>query len=427
MLTTKTHDVQRETSESAPRVVLPRFGVALFDDSRESGWASLPDGEAMRFNSPQDLRSDCIWVCSADGDDFHKKWSRLHHLRAQEYISKLSHIASDFGLQTGVQGRFGGLAQRACSVLSPAIHRSMVIAAQVYGWTDPTSQLAENFLMDSVRNTLFDEVAPPNVRQNMASPFMSAFQRTSAPAWYDKFRPDRISVTLRYNRLDYAQRILATPVPEGAWSYEGSDTKSGFRCSMDRALDPDQPCIVNATVEYGGMDPDIACLTAFGAAAGSKSPALRTWISQRELQWLSKYARVQIHGIHFAMNSRPLPVKVQLPELLTSDPLFSLSVSAGMVAEAHWKALANPGKKRGRPQPANPWTVWLRAADRAFSFELALAAFQRGFFVSYYGNGSILVYLDRAALPDLLDFALENDVAHPAFRSLFEDNGLVPA
>lgn len=425
MLKTRTFEPVAGNSAETQRVILPRFGVALFDDSRESGWASLPDGEAMRFHTPQDLRNDCIWVCSADGSDFHTKWSRLHHLRSNEYVSKLAHIAGDLGVRVGTQGRFGSLAQRACTMLSPTIHRAMVIATQVYGWTDPGSQLAEKTLQDAVRNSLFSQVAPPSVRQNMQSPMMSAFQRTSAPSWFDKFRTDRISVTLRYNRLEYAQKVLSTPVPEGAWGYEGSDTKSGFRCSLDRALDPDQPCLVNATVEYQGQDPDLACLTAFGSAAG-KSPALRTWISQRELLWLSKYARVNINGIYFAMNSRMLPVKVQLPEMLTSDPLFSLSVSAGLVAEAHWKAMASSVRKRGSAEVLNPWAVWLRAADRALSFELALAAHQRGLFVSYYGNGSVLVNIDRSDLPSLLDFAIENDVAHPAFRPLFEENGLVP-
>lgn len=414
----------RKTIKEPTRVVLPRFGVAIFDDSRESGWASLPDGEAMRFSSPHDLKSDCIWVTSADGSDFHYKWSRLHHLRASDYVSKLSYIASDFGLKVAPQGRFGGIAQRACSLLSPTVHRAMVIATQVYGWNDPASRLADKSLIESIRGTLFDEVAPPTVRANMASAFMAAFQNTSAPSWHDKFRTDRVSLTLRYNRLEYAQKILSTMVPEGAWIYEGSDVNTDFRCSIDRALDPEQPCLVNATVEYQGRDPDLACLAAFGSAAG-KSPVLRTWISQRELAWLIQHARVHIHGIHYATHSRPLPVKVQLPEMLTSDPLFALSVSAGLVAESHWKALASPVRKRGIGDTVNPWSVWLRAADRALSFELALAAHKQGFFVSYYGNGSVLVNIERADLPKALDFALENEVAHPAFRTIFEDNGLV--
>jgi hypothetical protein len=193
---------------------------------------------------------------------------------------------------------------------------------------------------------------------------------------------------------------------------------------MERALNPEQPSLVNATVEFQGKDPDLACLAAFGSAVGRAS-VLRTWISQRELVWLSKFARVHIHGIHYTESCRQLPVKVQLPELLTSDPLFSLSISAGLVAEAHWKALSNPIKKRVGEEIYHAWAVWLRAADRALSFELALAAHKAGFQVSYYGNGSVLVNLDRARLPALLDFAVANDVAHPAFRPIFEENGLI--
>lgn len=426
MLTTRPQfesDAPAPASKADTSFVLPRFGVALFDDSRESGWASLPDGEAMRFNSPQDLRSDCIWVTSADGQLFLRQWGRMHHLRSSDYVSKLSHIAGDFGLKVGTQGRFGSMSQKACSILSPTIHRAMVIATQVYGWTDPTARLAERSLQDALRSTLNAEVMPPSVRSALKSPLLSAYQRTSAPSWYDKFRTDRVAVTLRYNRLEYARRILKTPVPEGSWQFDGSSVNSKFRCSMDRALNPEQPCLVNATVEYQGLDPDIACLTAFGSGAG-KTPALRTWISQPELAWLSKFARINIHEIYYSLNSRELPVKVQLPEILTSDPLFSLSVSAGLVAEAHWKALATPVYKRAVGEEVNPWSVWLRAADRAMSFELALAAHKKGFFVSYYGNGSALVIIDRTSLPELLDFAMENEVAHPSFRPIFEENGL---
>ncbi len=426
MLMTKPLEAQADAAPTQqPRVVLPRFGVALFDDSRESGWASLPDGEAMRFRSPQDLRSDSIWVCSADGAQFMRQWGRMHHLRASDYVSKLAHIASDFGVKVGTQGRFGSVAQKACEILAPAIHRAMVIATQVYNWQDPQSRLSERTLQDALRTTLHEEVAPPVVKTNLKAPLLSAFQRTSTPSWYSNvFVADRIMITLRYNRLEYAKRILATPVPEGAWFFDGAEVRTGFNCTLDQALDPEQPCLVNATVEFQGRDPDLACLTAFGSAAG-RSNTLRTWISQPELAWLSKFARINIHGIYHTLSSRELPVKVQLPELLTIDPLFSLSISAGLVAEAHWKALASPIYKRGVGEEVNPWSVWLRAMDRALSFQLALAAHQAGFQVSYYGNGSCLVVVDRQSLPKLVDFALENDIMHPSFHPIFEENGLI--
>jgi hypothetical protein len=426
MLVTSAAREVETTEVTESRVVLPRFGVALFDDARESGWASLPDGEAMRFNSPQDLRSDCIWVTSADSNQFFRQWNRLHHLRSSEYVSKLSHIAADLGLKVGASGRFGSAAQSACAALSPVIHRAMVLATQAYGWKDPTTRLAERTLQESLRVYLNEAVPTPKTRLDLRPALMSAYQRNSAPSWFDKFRTNRLSVTLRHNRLEYAKRILSTPVPEGVWNYRGSDVDSRFSCSVDQALNSTEPLMVNATVEYQGRDQDLATLAAFGSAAG-RSPVLRTWISQRELQWLSKYARIQINGIHVAESLRELPLKVQLPEVLTTDPLFSLSVSAGLVAESHWKALANPHYRRGVGEEVNPWSVWLRAADRAYSFEMAQAVHEAGFFVSYYGNGSVLVTIDRSELPALLEFSINNNIAHPSFLALFEENGLVDA
>jgi hypothetical protein len=420
----KTRD-EEPRAATVPRVILPRFGVAIFDDSRESGWASLPDGEAMRFNSPHDLQSDCIWVCSAEGQEFRDKWSRLHHMRPTDYVSKLAHIASDFGLTVGSQGRFGSLAQRACSILSPTIHKAMVIATQSYGWQDPISRLKTFNLVESIRNSLYQEVQPPRVQTTMTEPLTSALQTTSSPVWHQRFIPNSVSVTLRYNRLEYAQRILATLVPEGEWAYESQSTNPRFHCPLERALDPEFPCIVEGTVEFQGRDPDLAALCAFGSTTSAKQ-ALRTCISQTELMWLKDYARINIHGIYTAASSRQLPRRLMLPEMLTNDPLFSLSVSAGLVAEAHWKALANTFRNRGT-LVIPPWSVWLRAADRAMSFKLALLAYEAGFHVAYYGNGSVLLNVPRDQLPELLNFAEQGDIAHPCFRPIFEENGLVAA
>jgi hypothetical protein len=135
-------------------------------------------------------------------------------------------------------------------------------------------------------------------------------------------------------------------------------------------------------------------------------------------------------GIERADSSRLLPSKVRLPEILTSDPLFSLSISAGLVAEAHWRGLSSSVYKFNAAEGnrlISPWAVWLRASDRAFCFELALAAHRQGLHVTHYGNGSITVRVVRTELPQVLDFAMEHDIAHPTFRPIFEDNGLVEA
>lgn len=429
MLSTRPRNTtsHREEDTASSQAVLPRFGVALFDDSRDSGWACLPDGEPFRFRKPEDLRNDSIWVCSSDGMDYSSRWGKMHHMRPADYISKLTHIAADYGLRLDGQGKFGSMAKQAAQVLAPTIHRAMVIAAQIYGWKNPEQMLRSDSLIDDVRKYLTDVLQPPPVQNHMRGALASAFQTFSSVNWASRARmEDSVVITLRYNRLEYAQRIMNTLVPDGAWSYQGEDMTPGFKYPLERALDPEAPCLVNATVEFSGQDQEIASLCAFGSQPSSR-PVLRSWISQPELRWISQHAHVNINAIRFTNCAQPLPRKLLLPELLTSDPLFQLSVSAGLVAEAHWKSLAKDVYKpsvEGKKE-VSPWAVWLRAADRGYSFELALAAHKRDFYVLSYGNGSAIVSCPRSRLPDLLEFSMENNVAHPAFRTIFIEHGLI--
>ncbi len=406
---------------------LPRFGVALFDQSRDSGWACLANGEPFRFPTPGDLASDCVWICGCDWEEFNLRWKRFHHLRRSDYIAKVTQIAEDLGVRSDGQGRFGALAQRACAEISTVIHRTMVIAAQIYGWTSPTQRLREETFIEDVRRHLVDQVAPPQVKPHMRLALASAFQTYSSVS-IPPFQS--VLVPLRFNRLEHAKRVLATRVPDSAWMSEDVETAGGTQLSLENALDPERPCLVNATVEFGGCDPAIANLCAYGSQPGKRS-VLRTWMSQPELAWLSRHAHIQISGALYASGSFGLPRKVLLPEILTSDPLWSLSLSAGLVAETHWRALVHDPYKANveGKKDISVWAVWLRAADRALCFEAALRAHNAGLNVVGYGNGSITVSLQRdrlgQALPHLLDYAMENDFAHPAFRPIFEEHGLI--
>lgn len=411
--------------EPPVRGPLPRFGVALFDESKDSGWACLPDSAPFRFRSPQELRNDSIWICSSDGPDHSRRWGKTHHLRPSDYFSKLTYIAADYGLRVDGEGKWGVLAQKASAILAPTVHRAMVVAAQVYDWREPSQMMQSDSLTDDIRKWL---VEPPEIRNYMRGPLAGAFQTYSSCNWAGVMgSSNSVTMVLRFNRLKYARRIMATEVPDGAWSYIEVDSgKSGTGYSLEQALDPEVPCLVNATVEFGGRDPDIATLSAYGSQPGRRT-ALRAWISQPELRWLSQHARIHISAVRYAACAKPLPAKLMLPELLTSDALFELSIPVGLVAEAHWKAIAKDVYKPSleTKKEISPWAVWLRAADRAFCFELALAAHKSKFHVVGYGNGSVVVRCDRERLTELLDFSMENDIAHPSFRTVFEEHGLL--
>lgn len=420
MLVRPAQNAQRDEEEAHAKPKLPRFGVAIFDNPKDpvGGWCCLSEGESFRFRQASDLASDCVWLCTVDGMEYSRRFAKMHHLRPAEYLrSNLKHIAADLGLHIDGEGRFGDVATVAAPKLAKVVHRAVMMAVQSYGWADPQQILRSDNLYEDIRKSL---VMPPPVRPFLKAPLMSAYQSYSSPDWGNDYESDSITVTLRLNRLSYAKDIMLTPVPDGAWTYVDS------AIDIKDALDPEAPCLVEASIETSGMDPAVSSLVAFGAQPGRRT-GLRSWLSQRELAWVSKYAKVSIVRAYRASSATLLPERMMLPEFLTTDPMFELSLSAGLVAESHWTAFCNPvfSSKAVDKREVSTWGVWLRAADRAMSFDLALAAHKAGFHVLGYGNGSAVVRLQRPRLPELLEFAMANKVAHPVFREIFEQNGLI--
>lgn len=415
---------RNEPPAAPPREPMPCFGVALLDESRESGWACLGDPrrpqEPIRFSSPLDLPSNCIWLLSVEDLREFSQYRSTHNLRPGDFFStKLKYLAADYGLKVDARGRMDRIATQACRELALTVHRAMVIAAQCYNWTTPSQAIKSDRLSEDIRKVL---VEPPILGQHSAA-LKSAYQsysRVNQP-WIDPAFDQRLIV--RPNRLEHAKKVMATLVPDPHFVRRVAPSE-GY--PVERALDPQMPHLVKATVEFMDSDPNLARLAAFGESAGPRS-GLRQWISQPELAWLVKVARVHITEVLFAEAARPLPHQAELPELLTSDPLFSMSIPAGMVAEAHWHALAdqvyNPRYEDKRETTL--WATWLRAADRAICFQLALSAYQAGFAVMGYGNGSVNIALPKARLPECFEWAMSNDIAHPAFEPIFAEAGLL--
>lgn len=399
---------------------MPRFGVAIFDSDVDltSGWASLAGAPAFRFRNPIDLPSDSIWVTSCSSYERFGPLNSNHNLRPSYFFpTELKYIASDIGM--AAEG--DDWSRPAAVAISEIINRSVMIAAQVYKWEDPIQYLRSDMFMEDIKSALS---APANTPLNMKAPLLSALQMSSKVTV--PFEQNSVDVTLRLNRLAYAKKILSTPIPDGVWSYMGHEDTPDFSYSVERACDTNFPCLVEATVETGRASREISEMIAFGVT-GSKKVSLRSWISQPELQWLSKYANIKISRVYYTTSHRPLIERYQLPELMQADELWELSMAAGLVAESHWRGLAKDTYDKNAPgrKSTTVTAVWLRAADRSMCFELALRASTAGFAVKGYGNGAVTVKVPRSKLTDLLDFAMDNGIAHPAFREVLRKNGIL--
>jgi hypothetical protein len=404
-----------EQVKRAPAV--PKFGVALFDNPKEMtvGWACCANEEPFRFSSANELSNDAIWVTSLDWNKYQMRGQRLSHLRRVDYLrSSLSQIAADLGRR--ITGEY---ARESSAVLAKVVQQAVMIAVGVYGWEEPSSDLREDVLADDIQRTVG---TAPKPQRHIRAPLLSAYQAYSSPPWDPIYEADSVTVTLRYNRLEYARQIMATAVPDDAWTYVPPNQAQIL--TIDSLLDPSRPSLVEAAVELGNINPSTAALIAFGAQVSRRS-GLRKWISQPELVWLSRHARVRVTSALISRSARLLPDTAQLPQRMLDDPLFSLSISAGLVAESHWSAITSPVYNRqDRKNEASSWGVWLRAADRALSFGLAMKAHEAGFHVVGYGNGSVVLRLTRPRLEGCLEFADQNGIAHPAFHPIFQEHGI---
>lgn len=408
---------------------MPEFGVAIFDESRPSGWACLPNGDPFRFRSPADLSSSAIWVTSDSESAFRERWGGEHHLRPADFLSKLTYIAADYGIYLeGQKASFGAYAEKACATLAPVINSAMLLASQVYQWKTPSSFVKDNVFYKDLRKHLFDQARPQEIPSSMRAALAASYQSYSFTG--GAFFPGGAIVTLRFNRVTYAKRMMEMKFPSPVWSYGSAEVSSNFRMDLDAALDEERPCLINATVDFANKDSAIAQMIAYGNTtrnSGGRS-ILRTWMTQRELKWIHKYANVQIVGAVIAQGSQELPERIRLPKILYTDPVYDLSMPAGLLAEAHWRALSDTYYKpsiEGKTE-ITPWAAWLRAQDRALCFELAESLYARGFSVVSYGNGSVVVSLEPTRLPELLQFSMDSpDVAHPSFEPVFRHYGLI--
>lgn len=407
------HDAAREAC-------MPSFGVALFDNPKEaeSGWGCLSDGEPFRFRQPGELANNVLWVCTFDWNEFMMRGKKVHNLRRGDFLkTTLAGIAADHGLRI-----VGSHAMMACKTLAQVVDRTVRIAISVYNWEDPLNMLKSDVFQEDIRKSL---PKPLPVNPAMRTALSSTFQSYSQPSWpsTNSYIEDSITVTLRFNRLDYAKMILDTPIPDVAFAFMPPNAFAGMTQAQRLRQALVAPSLVQATVELSSTDSDTAALISFGSRNGQRG-TVRKWMTDVELAWISKRARVHIESMWRSTGYAPMDPAYKLPPKLVSDDLFTMSISAGLAAECHWQALASQssirqGKAWVHETPIT--AAWLRAADRAASFELALKAHKANFAVFGYGNGSVVLRAQRARLPEILDFAIEAGVSHPSFPALFEE------
>lgn len=404
----------------------PKMGVVTFNNSSDptSGAACVAPRAVNYFNRRTEIASDVIWISDV------REAVNAQNFRAPNYLrSTPTQIAADLGV--ALQDAVDGLPR-----VAETIGRVRDIAAHSYPWMDFSTDWSHPDLATCIAKIL---PGTGEILQTMESPLRQAHQSYSSVP--DRSFPDGTAqtiYTLRANRLRYSQYICSTRVPSSAWISVPDVSRHNFK--LDDFLDPLQPSLVEASIEFTtGMNEAVTpALTAFGSSKAIGRQPIRKWISQVELAWLVQHANVHITAAFMSQGSEPLSDRHQLPTALTADPVYALSIAAGLVAECHWVALSST-KSVQRPgnsatvryvDVATPTAVWLRAADRAYCFAMAKIVAERGFLVRGYGYGSVSFFGPKHDIGKIVDLAEELGTCHPCLaameqRMLVGQDGLV--
>lgn len=362
----------------------------------------------VTFEARTELPSDVIWISDADNSANAQNFKPNNYLR-----STPKHIGDDLGVD--VRDPVEGL-----PVVAECISRVRDLAAHAYPWTDLSTEWSDRSLGASIAKLSREHL---DLVEPMPSILKQAYQGYSMVP--DVVRPSFSDVgggsifSLRINRLRYANYLCQQMYPTGSWSVMA--TKAVMASRMDEFLNPSKPMVVEASVEFLNRDVRIpSSLIAFGSGGGSRNP-LRHWITQPELAWLLHYANVHITGAVECYAGGPLPAKMQLPRLLTGDPVYALSVATGVLAENHWVGIssehyvrkARPGATAKFESEVSPIAAWMRAYDRAYCFQLAAAVQAKGYMVTSYGYGSVNFWAPKDSYDQIMEVAEEVGACHP--------------
>ncbi|OEZ56333.1 hypothetical protein JAB5_58020 [Janthinobacterium sp. HH103] len=401
-----------------PREVAEKLmvGIVLHDNRNTlaEGWAFLPGRAPFRVRGLYDLPNDAMWVSSGDFQDFRKLGqAQMHHVRRTGYLGlKLSEIAIDFGIRID-----GHHALKGGQALAVYVQHAVRMAVEVYGLDDPMRNLQDDTLVATISKVL--PPAPPS-KDMLLQKLTAAYQSWSSR--YTPFMDNSVRVRLRFNRMQYAEWLLSNPVPDAGWSHALSDLGFDHDAVMAGTF---PPTLVQAVVEFDGVPAELAALIAYGIGA-TRQRAKRTWMTDVEYRWMSKYARVHVKSYLVSAACLPLPTGCQLPPMLAQDRLVKALPASGLVSYMHCQALMSA--KYSRVTNSNEYDVhgtWLRAHDRAICFEGAQRLQDAGFQVSGYGNGSVIVNVDREKLVALEQAAVAMDFTMPRWNALLQEFGYV--
>ncbi len=399
------------------------FGYAHFDEptSPESGWAASFEthGEPKRISGIGSLRSDIIWMTNIEyGAWYAHKLGNMPNLRQSLYArSSIKSLVSELGL---IQPQLR--AEDICATLYEVFDRMLRIAERAVGF-NILSQQHKKF-SEAIRTLLIGEREPKEYTCNEPSiieAFANAIQPDSGCHAVREGSTRYTWVGVRRNRLQHALDILSTPIPQGPWEVVSQHLlPADDRDRVAWLLAQTRPTM--ARVSIVTEDTDRHRMVAFGVPSvptsnkpkknGMAVSNLRQWVSAPELLMLSAFTTMRVNDVLLAESYAPLVAKKSFPMPL--EPHDWMSTSFGLFAENYWSAMALPmAAPVSHALTYTARSVWLRAADRVYSFHAAMQMRLSGIAVGNYGSGAVGLWVPEGGMAHALDAAARAGLIAP--------------
>ncbi|EHP90993.1 hypothetical protein [Methylorubrum extorquens] len=378
-----------------------RFGVVIFDDTQDDPGNAIAtvteDGVRTtydRISGPHELATDVLWWSNLPYEVLFRKtemW-KASHLRHDKYLPVgPGEALREWGCDLKYEPP-----ERAGAILTMLFFRVMNIAFGLLRENRPRMSVDEAFkgktLRDDMRGLLPEFEYP---RQEAAQ----ALKRGVA---YEEFTNtmvraprDTKRVTLRIPRLTHAWRILEQPAPQGPFEFVDKSRLRRIVSPSDWVVESEKPVFSDIAVKK--MDDRHAPIFGFGNATNQNERRSRNWIPQNEFTQLSKFADLVVRGAYVgetygdSIIDRCSDGVIEFMGGRFSD----FSWSAGIVAEALWRAAALPEEKgrnsqgrAGEERPHTSWQgVWVRGFDKGTMFVHATRLMELGYPPVSYGIG----------------------------------------
>ncbi len=387
-----------------------RFGCVMFDlvdvdgslkPMPGSGWASIEGKNAFRVKNVEELSIDIKWLTNLNQQTLWKTGAV-----SQKKLKHSAYLRTDVGQimkEIGLTPPKVPIAT-VCEKISEIFNKVMNLSKEFY----PIEEFNQKDLNTEIRDCLIEK--DENISDFVDEALMRSYQDLVICEKNIKDLPS--FVTLRRPRYYHAKQILETAMPiwNQDWDFIGpdelpktTDKKIEFLMSQKR------PFIVKVQIlefDYPTqISIDLSKMLNLGEAIGEGGKTKdRNWVSQPELLYLSKFAKLHIEAAFIAKGYQSLDDKVTLPYL---GELSDFSYSLGLLSEVLWTGLAarslNP-KTKGR-YLVSPRACWLKAADRFMTLTSAMMMASAGFKVVSYAYGAVTLAVEDQHISKMIEIA----------------------